>query len=305
MTRPYSDDLRERVVASVSGGRSCRATAVLFGVGVATVVRWSQRHRATGSSAAFAMGGRRRLVLLPQREWLLARIAAAPDLTVRAVRAELQERGVKVSYGAVWSFLTPISLGLPHPIAQGLPRAADLAGHRADRRPLRRMLTTVLQHQAHRAFAHFSRKRRNSLLRHVGSQGAYRQLAAYPDARPVLEALRDAGIPRAILSNGEPSMLADAVAAAGIGSLLDAVLSVEQAGAFKPDPRVYRLATDRFGLPPAAVGFVSSNPWDAYGARVFGFRVFWINRAGLPDEYGLRGSVQESRHLSGLVAALD
>src|SRR6266536_2605074 len=104
MTRPYSSDLRERVVASVSFGRSCRVTAALFGVSVASVVRWSQRYRATGSSRAKPMGGRRRL-LLPQREWLLARIAAAPDLTVRAVRTELAERGLKVSYGAVWSFL--------------------------------------------------------------------------------------------------------------------------------------------------------------------------------------------------------
>jgi transposase len=105
MTRPYSSDLRERVVASVAGGRNCRATSDLFGVSVATVVRWSQRQRATGGCQAKPMGGRRRLLLLPQRDWLLARIAAAPDLTVRAVRAELVERGIKISYGAVWSFL--------------------------------------------------------------------------------------------------------------------------------------------------------------------------------------------------------
>jgi transposase len=105
MTRPYSQDLRDRVAASVNGGRSCRATAELFGVSVATVVRWSQRFRATGSAAAKPMGGRRRLLLLPQREWLLARIAAAPDLTLRAVQAELASRGVKVGYGTVWSFL--------------------------------------------------------------------------------------------------------------------------------------------------------------------------------------------------------
>ena len=105
MTRPYSLDLRERVVASVLGGRSCRSAADLFGISVATVVRWSQRQRATGSCAAEPIGGRRRPILLPERDWLLARIAAAPDLTVRALRTELIERGVKVSYGAVWSFL--------------------------------------------------------------------------------------------------------------------------------------------------------------------------------------------------------
>ena len=105
MTRPYSQDLRDRVAASVGGSRSCRATARLFGVSVATVVRWSQRFRATGTAAAKPMGGRRRLLLLPHRDWLLARIAAAPDLTLRAVQAELACRGVTVGYGTVWSFL--------------------------------------------------------------------------------------------------------------------------------------------------------------------------------------------------------
>ncbi len=104
MTRPYSLDLRERVVASVVGGRTSRATAALFGVSVASVVKWWQRHRQTGSSAAKPMGGLRRAVLRGERDWLLARIAAAPDLTLRAVQAELAERGVAVSYGAVWSF---------------------------------------------------------------------------------------------------------------------------------------------------------------------------------------------------------
>ena len=109
---------------------------------------------------------------------------------------------------------------------------------------------------------------------------------------------------RAILSNGEPAMLADAVDAAGIDRLLDAVLSVEAVGVYKPDPRVYRLATKRFGLPADEMAFVSSNPWDAFGARVFGFRVFWVNRSGQPDEYGLRGGVRELPDLSGLPDAL-
>ncbi len=133
---------------------------------------------------------------------------------------------------------------------------------------------------------------------------AYRRLAAYPEVPATLQALQTAGLGRAILSNGEPAMLADAVAAAGIGGLLDDVLGVEQVGVFKPDPRVYRLATDRFRLPAEAIAFVSSNPWDAYGARVFGFHVFWINRAGAPDEYGLRGSVQELHDLASLPVAL-
>jgi transposase len=105
MTRPYSMDLRERVVAAVAGGLSRRAAARLFDVGTATVIRWMQRQTATGSCAAKAMGGRRRAVLLTERDWLLARIAVAPDLTVRTLRAELAERGTKVSYDAVWRFL--------------------------------------------------------------------------------------------------------------------------------------------------------------------------------------------------------
>ena len=104
MARPYSQDLRERVVGSVAAGRTCRATAALFGVSVASVVKWSQRWRATGSAAAKKMGGWKQLMLLGQREWLLARIAEKPDLTLRAAVAELAERGTPASYGAVWRF---------------------------------------------------------------------------------------------------------------------------------------------------------------------------------------------------------
>jgi transposase len=102
MARPYSQDLRDRVVSSVASGRTCRATAALFGVSVATVVKWSQRWRATGNAAAKQMGGWRQLRLKGEREWLLARIGEKPDLTLRAVVAELAERGTPASYGAVW-----------------------------------------------------------------------------------------------------------------------------------------------------------------------------------------------------------
>src|SRR5215475_1341278 len=98
MARPYSQDLRDRVVRSVAGGRTCRATAALFGVSVASVVKWSQRWRATAKQ----MGGWRQLRLQREREWLLTRIAAKPDLTLRALVAELAERGTPASYGAVW-----------------------------------------------------------------------------------------------------------------------------------------------------------------------------------------------------------
>lgn len=129
---------------------------------------------------------------------------------------------------------------------------------------------------------------------------AYRRLDAYADAAAVLTRLRDAGINRAVLSNGAPDMLADAVRAAQLEPLLDAVLSVESAGVFKPDPRVYRLATQHFSLPAEQMAFVSSNPWDAFGARAFGFRVFWINRGDAPNEYGLATTATELRDLAAL-----
>ena len=94
MARPYSQDLRDRVVASVAKGRSRRATAKVFGVSIATVVKWWQRFRATGSAAAKPMGGRRPRRLAEKREWLLARIAETPDLTLRAMVAELAADGV-------------------------------------------------------------------------------------------------------------------------------------------------------------------------------------------------------------------
>jgi 2-haloacid dehalogenase len=133
---------------------------------------------------------------------------------------------------------------------------------------------------------------------------AYRDLRTYPEVPGMLAALRERGVPRAILSNGEPGMLADAVRSANLEGLLDAVLSVHPLRVFKPDPLVYRLATERFDLEPHAIAFFSSNPWDAFGAMAFGFRVFWVNRGGQPDEYGLRGHVTELADLSGVPQAI-
>jgi 2-haloacid dehalogenase len=112
----------------------------------------------------------------------------------------------------------------------------------------------------------------------------YRELAAYPEAPAVLAALKARGFATAILSNGSPEMLNAAVTSAGIGAFLDDVLSVETVGVFKPDARVYRLVTERFGCDPAGVLFVSSNGWDIAGASAFGFRTAWINRAALPAD---------------------
>jgi transposase len=104
MSRPYSLDLRDRGVGSVEGGRSCRERGRLFEVSVASVVKWSQRKRRTGSAAASPMGWRNRpLRLAGERAWLLERMAAQPDLTLRAVQGELAERGIRVSLKAIWN----------------------------------------------------------------------------------------------------------------------------------------------------------------------------------------------------------
>ena len=106
----------------------------------------------------------------------------------------------------------------------------------------------------------------------------YLTLEAYPDVVPTLEKLRTTGKTTAILSNGAPGMLQAAVETAGLGSHLDAVLTVEDVGIYKPDPRVYQLAVDRLETPAGRICFVSTNGWDACGAAHFGFRVAWMNR---------------------------
>lgn len=106
----------------------------------------------------------------------------------------------------------------------------------------------------------------------------YLSLDAFPEVPATLRRLREQGFATAILSNGTPRMLAAAVQAAGLGSLLDAVLSVEEVGVYKPHNDVYRLAVDRLGVPAAAIAFQSSNAWDAYAASAFGMRVVWCNR---------------------------
>ena len=133
---------------------------------------------------------------------------------------------------------------------------------------------------------------------------SYRTLPAYGDAIPMLKALRAKGIKTAILSNGEPGMLADAVTAAKLGDLLDAVISVDPIRTYKPDPTVYRLATEALGFPIAQMGFVSSNAWDAQGAVQAGFEVFWCNRSGNPAEYGLEEAATVIDSLDALAAAV-
>ena len=131
MAKPYSDDLRDRVAHSVLGGRSSRETARLFGVSVASAVKWSQRLRATGSAASRPMGGHRKRVLASQQEWLLGRLAECPDLTVRVLAVELKGRGFEVSHSTVWSLLRSAGFSFKK---NAVRRRAASAGDRPEAR---------------------------------------------------------------------------------------------------------------------------------------------------------------------------
>jgi 2-haloacid dehalogenase len=132
----------------------------------------------------------------------------------------------------------------------------------------------------------------------------YLALDLFPDAAETLRRLKDAGYKMAILSNGSPGMLAPVVAHAKIGSLLDAVLSVEEAGIFKPHPKVYQLAVDRLGIAAPEIVFLSSNAWDAYAASAFGLRVVWCNRYGQRRERLPGAPDHEIKTLADLPALL-
>jgi 2-haloacid dehalogenase len=107
----------------------------------------------------------------------------------------------------------------------------------------------------------------------------YLDLKVYPDVAPALQGFK---AKKAILSNGSPDMLWPLVRNSGLK--FDAVLSVDEVKIFKPAPQVYQIAVDKLGVPKERIGFVSSNCWDALGAKSFGFTVFWINRANAPVE---------------------
>ena len=127
----------------------------------------------------------------------------------------------------------------------------------------------------------------------------YWELSAYHEVPEMLRALKAAGQQTAILSNGSPEMLHGAVDSAGLGDLLDDVLSVESVGIFKPDARVYDLVGQRFGCAREQVLFVSSNGWDAASAAGYGFVTAWVNRAGDPMD---RLPAQPAHVLSDLTA---
>jgi 2-haloacid dehalogenase len=128
----------------------------------------------------------------------------------------------------------------------------------------------------------------------------YWELSAFPEVPDMLAAIKGEGMMTAILSNGAPDMLAGAVSSAGIGGLLDAVLSAEQCGVFKPARAVYDLVGQHFGVARREVLFVSSNGWDAGCATGYGFETVWANRKGEPLDRLPWRPVHQMKDLSGL-----
>ena len=114
---------------------------------------------------------------------------------------------------------------------------------------------------------------------------AYQTLTAYADVLPALHRLRARGAKTAIFSNGTRAQLDIAVQAAGLSGLFDAIISVDDIGIYKTDPRAYALVTQYFACTPQEIIFQSSNRWDSAGGQAFGFTCNWINRSGQPDEY--------------------
>ncbi len=128
----------------------------------------------------------------------------------------------------------------------------------------------------------------------------YDRLAPYPHAAETLATCRGMGLATCVLSNGTPDMLTAGLSSAGLAEGLDAVLSIESVGVYKPRQNVYRLVCDRFDTIPPEVAFVSANGWDVAGAAAFGFRVAWINRAGAPLERLPAGPAATLDSLAGL-----
>lgn len=123
MVKAYPLDIRDQVVAHVLAGQPVRAVAAIFGVSVASVVKWSKRFRATGSAAPGKIGGHRRKVIVGEhRDWLLARIAEG-DFTLRGLVTELAARGLKVDYRTIWNFFRD----------EGLNASKNRRGRRAGR----------------------------------------------------------------------------------------------------------------------------------------------------------------------------
>lgn len=132
---------------------------------------------------------------------------------------------------------------------------------------------------------------------------AYRKLDCFAEVPPVLSALRESGAKIAILSNGTPRMLDEALEAAGIGHLLDDIFSVDALKIYKTAPAAYALVTSTYRLAAPDIAFQSSNRWDIAGAKAFGFTCHWINRSKAPDEYAAFAPDKVLPSLDGLLGS--
>jgi 2-haloacid dehalogenase len=193
-----------------------------------------------------------------------------------------------------------------HSVARGCERLFPGRGMALSRLWRAKQLEYAWLHSLMGRYAPFSAVTRDALAHacealglELAREGAdalmaeYLTLSAFPDVPGIFARMKD--VKRAILSNGSPDMLGPLVAHSGLE--LDAVISVDELGVYKPAPQVYELAVRRLDVPKERIGFVSSNCWDALGAKSFGFGVFWVNRARAPlDRLGL----QPDRVLAGL-----
>jgi 2-haloacid dehalogenase len=133
----------------------------------------------------------------------------------------------------------------------------------------------------------------------------YLTLDVFPEVPAFLNELRKTGLKLAILSNGSPKMLNAVVTAAKLENSFDAILSVEDAGVFKPHAKVYQLVVDRLRIPASTISFQSSNAWDAYAASAFGMQVVWCNRYGQRPERLPGNPNREIKSLAELPALVD
>ena len=110
------------------------------------------------------------------------------------------------------------------------------------------------------------------------------KLKPWPDVVPALESMKGAGLRLACLSNFTRNMLAANIESAGLQELFEQYLSTDQRRTYKPDPRAYQLGLDALKVKREEVLFVAFAGWDAAGAKLFGYRTFWVNRQRLPAE---------------------
>lgn len=196
------------------------------------------------------------------------------------------------AYGTIFDVLSVATLAEQHFPGHGEALAALWRTKQIDYTRLRTMSDR---------YEPFSRVTRDALVHAMRALGLprndeaavalmrqYDRLAVFPDAAEGLLRLQARGLPLAILSNGDPPMLEAVVDHGGLADVFDHLLSVDSVGRFKTAPEAYALGPSAFGCDASEILFVSSNAWDACGATWYGYRTFWINRAGaVPEELGV------------------